>query len=148
MHFQWTHDLDTGIPEIDEQNRRVADFINALDEARQTADRERVGEVLEHLLDFVCNHFMFEEQLMEKAGYEFLSAHERIHEVFAKRLADFRGRYAKGEDVTEQLLTMLQNWVEIHIKEEDKRYADSVQQVIADEGGRTWVTGLVKKLFG
>lgn len=148
MQVKWTDDLNTGIPEVDAQNRRVADFINTLDAAKQTADREQLGHVLEELLDFVVNQFLFEEQLMEKAGYEFRSAHERIHEVFAKRLAEFRGRYANGEDITDDLIAMLTNWVNIHIKEEDKRYAASVQDVIDDEEGKTWVKGLFNRLFG
>ncbi|WP_127478337.1 bacteriohemerythrin [Sulfurivermis fontis] len=148
MRMQWTEELDTGIAEIDVQNRRLGDFINTLSAAQQTGDREQTGWVLEQLLDFAVNNFLFEEKLMEEANYEFRSAHERVHEIFVKKLADFRGRYAKGDDVTEELLAMLTSWVANHIKQEDKRYAATVQQVIAQEGGETWVKGLMKKLFG
>jgi len=146
--MQWAEELDTGIAEIDAQNRRLGDFINTLNEARGTGDHGQTGGVLEQLLDFAVNNFLFEEKLMEEAGYEFRSAHERVHEIFVKKLADFRGRYAQGEDVTEELLAMLTGWVANHIKQEDKRYAATVQQVMAQEGGETWVKGIMKKLFG
>ncbi len=148
MTITWTEDLNTGIPEIDTENRRLVEFINTLSEARQTNDRTQVGKVLDQLLDFVVNHFMFEEHLMQEANYEFLAAHEKIHEIFAKRLAAFRGRFASGENVCEELHTMLKNWMEIHIKQEDKAYAASVQKVIEKEGGSTWVSGVMKRLFG
>jgi hemerythrin len=148
MLITWTDDLDTGIPEIDVENRRLAGFINSLEASRQTDDRKAVGDVLDELLDFVVNHFLFEEHLMQEAGYEFLHVHETIHEVFARRIADFRGRYAKGEEITTELITMLSNWIENHVKDEDRRYAKSVQQVIEKSGGNAWVTGVLKKLFG
>jgi hemerythrin len=148
MHFEWTDDLNTGIPEIDLQNRRLGEYINTLDHAKLTANREQVAQVLEQLLDYAVSHFLFEEQLMESAGYEFRKSHERIHEIFAKRLAEFRGRFAKGEEVTDELLAMLKNWVEIHIKQEDRSYASPVQQAIAGEGGQTLVAGIMRKLFG
>src|SRR5512143_3142220 len=102
MAITWTEDLNTGIPEIDSENRRLVDFINTLSAARQTGDRTQVGNVLDQLLDFVVNHFMFEEHLMEEANYEFRAAHEKIHEIFAKRLAAFRGRHANGEAVCDE----------------------------------------------
>ncbi|HEY0635956.1 MAG TPA: bacteriohemerythrin [Gammaproteobacteria bacterium] len=148
MQMTWTDDLNTGIPEIDAQNRRLAEFINSLRTARESGDRALVGEVLDQLLDFVCNHFMFEEHLMEQAGYEFRAAHEKIHEIFAKRLAAFRGRFANGENICDELHTMLNNWMEIHIKQEDKAYAASLRKAIEEEGGHTWMAGVMKRMFG
>lgn len=148
MLTTWTDDLDTGIPEIDVENRRLADFINTLETARQTENRNAVGDVLEQLLDFVVNHFLFEEHLMEEAGYEFLHMHEKIHEMFARRVADFRGRYANGDDITTELITMLNNWIQNHVKDEDRRYAQSVQEKIEQSGGKTWVQGIFNRLFG
>ncbi len=148
MPVKWTDDLNTGIPEVDAQNRRLVDFINTLDSVRQYDDRQQLGQVLDELLDFAVNQFLFEEQLMEKAGYQYRSAHERVHEIFAKKLADFRGRFASGENVCDELSLMLNNWVQNHIKQEDKMYAASVEQVIADEGGKTWMSGLMKRFFG
>lgn len=148
MSFNWTDDLNTGIAEIDAQNRRLGDFINRLNESENTGDREITGAVLEELLDFSVNNFLFEEKLMEEAGYEFHHAHERVHELFVKKLAEFRGRYANGDDVTGELYTMLMGWVENHVKREDKDYVTSVQQVIEKEGDETWVQGIMKKMFG
>lgn len=148
MSFDWTEDLNTGIAEIDAQNRRLGDFIDLLEEAKETGEREKQGYVLEELLDFVVNNFLFEEKLMEEASYEFRGAHERVHELFIKKLADFRGQFSNGEDIAGELLSMLKSWVDNHVKREDKDYVASVQQVIEEEGDETWVQGIMKRMFG
>ena len=65
MYFQWSDRLDTGIVEIDSQHRAIADYINALYNAKQTNDQSEVEGVLSGLVDYTVNHFSFEEQLME-----------------------------------------------------------------------------------
>ncbi len=148
MHKLWTSDLNTGIQEIDVENRKIVDYINTLTAAQSAGDREELGNVLELLLDYVCNHFLFEEHMMEQANYEYRVAHEKVHEIFAKKLADFRGRYRDGETPFDEVIAMLVKWVDDHIRNEDKRYAETVQEKIEEEGGQTWVSGVMRMLFG
>lgn len=148
MHKLWTSDLNTGIPEIDTENRKIVDYINILSSAKEEGDREELGNVLEMLLDYVCTHFTFEEHMMEQADYQYRVAHEKVHELFAKRLADFRGRYKGGESPYDDVIAMLVHWVDDHIRNEDKMYAETVQDKIEQEGGETWVSGVMKMLFG
>ena len=148
MYKLWTSDLNTGIAEIDRENRKIVDYINILAAAKEEGDREQLGGVLEMLLDYVCNHFIFEEVMMEKADYEFRVSHEKVHELFAKRLADFRGRFKAGETPFDEVIGMLAHWVDDHIRNEDGMYAETVQQTIEKEGGETWVAGVMKRLFG
>jgi len=148
MHKLWTSDLNTGIQEIDVENRKIVDYINTLTAAQSAGDREELGNVLELLLDYVCNHFLFEEHMMEQANYEYRVAHEKVHEIFAKKLADFRGRYRDGETPFDEVIAMLVKWVDDHIRHEDKRYAETVQEKIEEEGGQTWVSGVMRMLFG
>lgn len=148
MYFEWTDNLDTGIPDIDHQHQRIAEYINALHEAQQTNNRAGVGDVLGGLIDYTIDHFSFEEQLMEKAGYRYLSAHQRVHELFGKRVAEYRGRFAKGEEITDELLEMLKYWLAHHIETEDRAYLSSVQEVLADDSKKGWMAGLVQKIFG
>lgn len=148
MYKLWTSDLNTGIAEIDKENRKIVDYINILAAAKEEGDREQLGGVLELLLDYVCNHFLFEEHMMEQAGYEYRVAHEKVHELFAKRLADFRGRFKAGEVPFDEVIAMLAHWVDDHIRNEDRMYAETVQQTIEQAGGETWVAGVMKRLFG
>lgn len=126
-HIVWTSDLDTQIEVIDRQHRRIVDYINALDDAVEAGDRDKVDQVLEQLVDYTLSHFAFEESLMEDAGYRFVNAHRRVHEVFTKRIADYQRRFAAGEDIGAELQKTLQTWLLNHIRNDDNDYADDVR---------------------
>ncbi len=78
--LNWTSDLDTGIAEIDNQHRRILDYINKLNELREAPDRAGVGEVIAEMVDYTMSHFAFEESLMENAGYVFARPHKKVHD--------------------------------------------------------------------
>lgn len=148
MNKSWSSDLETGITEIDVGNKKIVEYINTLSMAKAKGDRDVLVNILELLLDHVCNQFLFEEHMMEQAGYEYHKAHEKVHELFAKKLADFRGRINDGESPFDDVIAMLDHWVDGHIRNEDQMYAETVQVKIAQEGGESFVKGVLKKLFG
>ncbi|HYB49903.1 MAG TPA: bacteriohemerythrin [Burkholderiaceae bacterium] len=136
MTIVWNSTLNTGIDVIDSQHRRIVSYINALEEARAAKDRTRVGHIIEQLVDYTQSHFGFEESLMEEAGYRFLKPHQKVHELFIKRVNSFTVRAAKGEDISDELHTMLSTWLLNHIAHEDRDYAASVKRM-ADAEERT-----------
>lgn len=148
--MQWTPDLELGIKVIDDQHKRIIDYINELDQANQTGNMEQTNHALEGLLDYTITHFEFEEELQAKAEYPFLKAHQRVHEIFMKRVAGFRERADKGENVTPELLSMLKIWLSSHIKGDDKDYAEAVSKIVG--GGNQehdgWLGATLKKFFG
>ncbi len=149
-YMQWTPDLETGIHVIDEQHKRIVDYINELDHANVTGDAEEVKNTLEGLLDYTITHFEFEEELQERAEYPFLKAHKRVHEIFMKRVSTFRERAEKGENVTAELLSMLKIWLSSHIKGDDRDYVESVQKVTGskDQEQAGWLSSTLKRFFG
>lgn len=149
-YMQWTQDLETGISVIDEQHKRIIAYINELDHASQTGNAEEVQKVLEGLLDYTITHFQFEEELQEKANYPFLKAHQRVHEIFMKRVAIFRERANKGENIIPELLSMLKVWLSSHIKGDDRDYVESVRKIINedDKENSGWLSSALKRLFG
>lgn len=149
-YMEWTQDLESGIPVIDAQHKRIVDYINELSTACQTGNEKETQNVIEGLLDYTITHFQFEEDLQEKAGYPFLKAHRRIHEIFMKKVAAIRERSAKGEDIAYELLDLLNGWLVSHIKSEDRDYVESVK-ALTDSGDQEvagWVSTTIKKLFG
>lgn len=149
-YMQWTDDLETGIQVIDDQHKRIITYINELHDASETGNAAEVKEVLEGLLDYTITHFQFEEELQQKAGYPFLKAHQRVHEIFMKRVAAFRERAAKGENIIPELLSMLKVWLSSHIKGDDRDYVESVRKVVgtADQEAHGWLSSTLKKFFG
>ncbi len=134
--LQWTSDLDTGIAVIDKQHRRIVDYINKLEHAAEHHSAEEVGVVIDELVDYTLSHFAFEENLMEEAGYPFVNAHKKVHELFTKRVADYHQRFKIGEDVAEELLTTLKAWLINHIRNDDDDYADMVRKNVEHADGK------------
>ncbi len=150
-HIEWYKDLDTGIQVIDNQHKRIVEYINKLDDVKTTGDKEQISIVLNELIDYTLSHFTFEESLMEEAGYPFIRGHKRIHELFVKRIDGYVQRFKKGEDITVDLLNTLQAWLINHIKSDDNDYAEVVRtniQGIDPDSESNWLTRSLKKIFG
>lgn len=156
MTIIWDSKLDTGIEVIDNQHRRIVAYVNQLDTARRSGDKAMVGEVIEQLVDYTQSHFSFEEAMMEEAGYRFLKPHQKVHEIFVRRVGEFMVRAAKGEDVTEELHSMLTKWLINHIANEDRDYSPAVLRMLAEKEtlpsqekarSRGFMSGLLGRFF-
>ncbi|MFB1010685.1 MAG: bacteriohemerythrin [Thiopseudomonas sp.] len=146
-HIVWTSELDIGIEVIDNQHRRIVDYINDLYDANQSKDRAQIAAVIEQLIEYTLSHFAFEEELQEQAGYPFVKAHQKVHQLFARRVGEFQQRFELGEDVAEPLLTLLRTWLINHIRRDDADYSqlvkDNLMQVKPAKN-KPWF----KRLFG
>ena len=147
MPIIWNRTLETGIEVIDSQHRRIVAYINALEDARIAKDRTRIGSIIEQLVDYTQSHFGFEESLMEEAHYKFLKPHQKVHELFIRRVTGFTLRAAKGEDIAEELQKMLSTWLLNHIAHEDADYAPAVKRMTEDED-RSPVPAVQKRTRG
>lgn len=152
MAIVWTADLDTGIKVIDQQHRRLADYINQLEDANGPQSRERVGKVMKDLIEYTISHFAFEESMLEEANYQFIVPHKRVHELFVRRINEYRDRFEAGEDVTADVTHMLGNWLINHIKREDGDYVSAVRprinSVVGDSRSGGWLSRSLKRFFG
>lgn len=144
----WTRDLESGISIIDEQHKRIIEFINELDDACTTGSKEMTNHVMDGLLNYTITHFEFEEALLERAGYQFLKAHKRIHEIFMKKVAAIRDRAHQGENVAPDLLRLLKLWLTSHIKGEDRDYVESVKAITDSSAHASWLDSTLKSIFG
>lgn len=123
----WQPELNTGIDVIDQQHQRIVALINQLADAHT---REDQGAVLEELVDYTLSHFAFEEELLEESGYSFGPAHKRVHDMFVRRVGEYRMRFEAGEDITTELKSMLARWLSNHIRGDDKAYAKHVRHYL------------------
>lgn len=151
MTIEWANELNTGIDVIDSQHKRILDYINMLEHAIKQHDHLEVGKVLDELVDYTMSHFAFEESLQLEAGYKLAKPHKAIHDVFAQRVATYQQRHRTGEDVAEQLYSMLATWLLHHIKREDMAYVSSVSANIAkmakDKKGESWMSRSLGMFF-
>jgi hemerythrin len=148
-HIEWSPELDTHIPVIDKQHHRIVEYINNLYDISATHDREEVGRVLQELVDYTLSHFAFEESMMEEAGYAFINGHKKVHDMFTRRVGAFQQRFNMGEDITDELLSVLRSWLINHIKSDDNDYADAVlanMHVVSKDS--SWLSRSMKRFFG
>ena len=144
----WQPELNTGIDVIDQQHQRIVALINQLADSHTRQDQ---GAVLEELVDYTLSHFAFEEELLEESGYSFGPAHKRVHDMFVRRVGEYRMRFEAGEDITDDLRNMLSRWLFNHIRSDDKSYAEQVKRHLNkfarehEEGG--WLGRTLKRLF-
>lgn len=148
----WQDDLDTGIEVIDAQHRRIVEMINRLHTSQRELERLATAEVIDELVDYTLSHFAFEEELLEEAGYPFTAAHKRVHEVFIRRVNEYRLRFQAGEDVADELRSLLSRWLFNHIRNDDKAYALDVRRHL-DAFSRQhqhghWLGRTLHRLFG
>jgi len=129
MTIVWDSKLDTGIEVIDAQHKRIVEYINDLEIAKKKLDKKMVNDIIEQLIDYTQSHFGFEEEMLEEAGYKFLKPHKKVHELFIRRVTDITMRSAKGEDIADELHSMLTKWLLNHIANEDRDYAEAVKQM-------------------
>lgn len=150
-YLAWQDDLNTGIQVIDNQHKQIVEMINRLHDAQVQRSDGLVGQVIEELVDYTLSHFAFEEALLEDAGYEFTRAHKKVHELFIKRVSDYRLRFAAGEDVAEELKQLLGRWLFNHIRNDDANYADSVranlQLLTRDRERGGWLSRSLQRFF-
>lgn len=145
-YLKWSSELETGIDVIDNQHRRIVEYINQLHDAIEHQGREQVGTVLEELVEYTLSHFAFEEDLQEQSGYPFAHAHSKVHELFKRRVVEFQQRFELGEDIARQLLTLLHTWLINHIKRDDMDYVETVKVAMLGNT-RPQRRGLLSRLF-
>ncbi|WP_019023047.1 bacteriohemerythrin [Thioalkalivibrio sp. ALE23] len=145
--ISWDRNLELGIDAIDEQHKRIFDYLQQVDHAIATGDKQEVESVVNGLLDYTQSHLVFEEGLMEKAEYPALEAHRQVHQAFTGRIQKLREELDKGLDplgVARKIRSDLGLWLLNHIKRDDQDYVPYVRPIL--EGG--WLSRWKQKIFG
>jgi len=123
--MQWTDQLETGIPKIDEQHKELF---------RQTEillDRSKVGrikETVQFLGDYVLRHFIDEQGLQAAVKYPKAEAHKKFHTAFADKISELKKRIEESsDDIKFELATEINRtvirWLKDHIMVHDKEFA-------------------------
>ena len=142
--WEWDPSLSVGIDVIDNQHRRIIDYINELEAARMSNDREKVSDVLMGLVDYTRTHFVYEEELMRQAGYPLSDGHKKVHDAFVAHTIKYVRLHEDGQDVTRKLSSDLQVWLTNHIKKDDKDFAP----YLARTKKKGWMRTLWCNVFG
>ena len=59
MKMKWVPEYNTGIDVIDDQHKRILDYINEIDDFSHHTNRERIKQILDNIIDYTQSHFTF-----------------------------------------------------------------------------------------
>ena len=140
--FKWTQDLELGIEVIDEQHKRIVDYINDLHDAIELNNKEEVLLVVEKVVDYTYEHFSYEEALLQKSGYHLTDPHIIVHDRFKNSAKKMQNEVINSTDMVaaKKMRSTLTLWLTNHIKKEDVDYAASVGHLFRK---KTFLDGVV-----
>lgn len=124
---EFTKDLETGNPLIDQEHRELIDAINKLlDACRKGQGRNEIAKTAQFMQSYTAKHFSDEERLQVQSRYPEYVKHRGYHEAFKKTIAELVQKVStQGASVAlvGELNTTLAGWLINHIKVEDKKLA-------------------------
>ena len=129
----WDESYSVGDDTLDKQHKkwiRIYNTIHAVMTDGDVTERNAIGEkVVKEMLDYTRDHFRFEEDYMRSIGFPGLSEHYRKHKDFDNEVYTLCREIQKGGFVfNTELISMIRNWLEEHILEEDMMYARYLEQ--------------------
>ncbi|MEI8634294.1 bacteriohemerythrin [Vibrio sp. PP-XX7] len=121
--IQWGPTLDLGVKEINRQHQTLVHLVNELNHLLHNHyGIDSIKRVVQGLIDYTANHFEYEETLFTEFAYAQESEHVRVHRSLVEQVLAFQQRVERGEDIGEELMKFLQNWLTVHIQQDDKAY--------------------------
>lgn len=126
-YYEWTERLSVGIPSIDRQHKTLIGYINSLAEAAEGSNGSSpllVGFILDKLVAYTKQHFIYEEMLFDRYGYQEAAEHKQHHQQLAAQVVAYNTRYKQGDTgFSQELLEFLMGWLNRHILIEDIAYS-------------------------
>lgn len=125
----WNDRFATGIPQVDDDHRRIMGIINRIDDALIGDQSRQVDSgTLEELAKYAEEHFALEEQLMESSGFPGLEAHRQEHHRARMLLLGLRNQHLDGRVVrSSDALSFLSTWLSEHILGTDLAYVEHLK---------------------
>lgn len=121
----WNDSYSVGIPQIDEQHKKLIKLINELHASMATGQgKQALGGILEELVRYTRTHFEFEESLLRQKNYSRLAAHHAVHESLTQQVVDLLNKYRVNNLIlTLEVMQFLKRWLADHIMTHDQAYA-------------------------
>lgn len=125
--LRWDGSLAFGLKVIDEEHKKLTDYINRLYEhVQNNGDLESLTQIFDELMDYTIFHFNHEEVLFMDSAYpeSEQKAHIREHETLKEKLLEIRGALGSGDKraVSHELLEFMIHWLTKHTETVDSCY--------------------------
>lgn len=122
--LHWSDELLTHIGDIDNDHKKLFALANAIF-AESTHGKEAVNKAIGDLWAYTKEHFIREEESMERLGYPHSAEHRAEHQDLVAQLDYLTYRLgAEGtESISGGVVDFLASWLNTHIMGSDKRLA-------------------------
>ena len=127
--FKWSDKYLVGIKKIDDQHKKIMSLYNELAIAIATKQsRETLYKVLTEIIDNSLEHFVTEEKTFTEIKFPESYEHSLSHDAFRSEAERLLQEMGKGIlEIDDSLVNFLESWIEVHIKLEDAKYADFIE---------------------
>jgi len=129
--IQWDEkQFATGHVVVDQQHRDLFKMVNELHDAIVAQrSREVLVPTLERLAKYTVEHFQTEQDLMTSLGYPEYAAHKQRHDELTAKVVELIEGYRSARITLPVTLSrFLSDWLNHHIKGEDKRMIEWIRQ--------------------
>lgn len=126
MRLKWDEELSTGIPQMDEQHRKLIDMLNHFYEAVERGQRDQAIEtLLQQAEEYTLYHFNSEEALMREMDYPEFEPHQKAHQNLINEVRSAKERRGRGDEkAVRELAAFLLSWLYTHIAKTDHKYGE------------------------
>lgn len=135
MAIQWTTTMSTGVSELDEEHRRLIEWINRLTAAMKSGNgRQEILEILTFLVRYAEEHFTNEEHCMNRHRCPAAKANRKAHSEFLYMVSEMRDAVERDGPTwlsMMQLNAALGEWLRSHIMHVDVRLRRCIQDANA-----------------
>ncbi|GAB3215365.1 bacteriohemerythrin [Pseudaeromonas pectinilytica] len=120
--LEWSNQLATEHPLIDEQHQAMIAMINHLHICiTEPMQRPEFSARLELLCNYAMEHFATEEQLMQQQNYPHLARHQAQHALLTQQAYALNQRFLGGDLPLDSTVSeSLREWFMDHIQGEDR----------------------------
>lgn len=122
--FKWKDSYSVGVEELDLHHKKLFGILNTLYEGSLVPDGNLdIADKIDALIAYTEYHFAAEEEHLKQIGYLERESHFRLHRSFIKKVSRLqRKSHLPAEELTQELIVFLGNWLLHHVLEEDKKY--------------------------
>ncbi len=121
--IEWNDSFLTGVSDIDIEHQELIALLNSFySELTDKADTKQLVKVLNDIYGEIYTHFVHEENLMEKYGYDQYREHNADHVVLLDEIREITDAIESADNFDEKRLRQeVNDWFSLHFSTHDAR---------------------------
>lgn len=124
--MKWKSNYSVGVSEPDQQHQEIFESMLRLEESlEKKASRDVLAKHIGEIRQLLYQHFLDEENLLQRLSYPDLPLHKEQHERLVSALTDFERAVLSSRE-PQCLVTFFEDWFVRHVLDEDKSFSDFV----------------------